>query len=64
MQGGFFDGIPPVLPPAGYYQLGQTAQGDQYANTYLNRWANYRASKELLGETFQHSDSGTVSTHV
>jgi len=38
MQGGFFTGIPPVIPPIGFYRLGQTTPGDQYANIYLERW--------------------------
>ncbi|HEY77036.1 MAG TPA: hypothetical protein G4O00_12840, partial [Thermoflexia bacterium] len=40
MEGGFFDGIPPVLPPVGYYQLGQAALGNHYAGIFLDRWAN------------------------
>ena len=53
MQGGFYVGIPPVLPPIGYYQLGQTAPGDQCANIFLDRWAQmgpYEGMNEWQGQ--------------
>ena len=53
MQGGFYVGIPPVLPPIGYYQLGQTVPGDQYANIFLDRWAQmgpYEGMNEWQGQ--------------
>ncbi len=52
MQGGFFVGLPPVLPPIGYYQLSQTSRGDQYANVYADRWLDmgpYETMNEWQG---------------
>ncbi len=53
MQGGFFDGIPPVLPPIGYYRLGLTSSGDWYTNIYLNRWANLGPYESMMEYNFQ-----------
>jgi hypothetical protein len=38
MEGGFYDGIPGVVVPIGYYQLGVSALGNQYANDYVDVW--------------------------
>ncbi|RMF30601.1 MAG: hypothetical protein D6759_11580, partial [Chloroflexi bacterium] len=53
MEGGFFDGVPPALPPIGYYQLGQNVQADHYTNIFLNRWANLGPYETMMEYDYQ-----------
>ncbi len=52
MEGGFFSMLP-ALAPIGYYQLGDTTHGDQYANLFLDSWLQmgpYETMMEYNGQ--------------
>jgi hypothetical protein len=53
MQGGFLIGIPPVIPPLGYYRLRQQSEGDLYANIYLDRWVELGPHETMMEWNYQ-----------
>ncbi|MCP4537263.1 MAG: hypothetical protein GY832_08955 [Chloroflexi bacterium] len=50
MEGGFFNGVPNVIPAVASYQLGENTQADQYANSfYFDVWTRMGPYETMRG---------------
>ncbi len=47
MEGGYLV-LPNVIPPLGYYQLGQVDEAEHYANIYFDKWTQYGPHETVM----------------
>jgi len=52
MSGGYLV-LPNAIPPLGYYQLGQVADAEQYANIYFDKWVQYGPQETMMEYDYQ-----------
>ncbi|MBN1657085.1 MAG: hypothetical protein JXA93_01725 [Anaerolineae bacterium] len=53
MEGGFYNGLPGVVTPLAYYQLGEGTLGNQYANYYFDVWLTHGPYESMYEWDYQ-----------